>query len=714
MSVTERGYAGKILHLKLSTLDFEVIPTEKYVEWGGGNGLATALYWDFCEDKTIRDGRDEKNVVVFATSPLCGTAAPSAGGRCEIVGTACGLYPESFFSRSNIGGRLSAHMKFAGWDAIVISGKAPEPVWVEIQNSLVRYHSAKGLWGKDAHETQIRLFGVLDRKSEGWGWQPLPGKGADDSGYTTQRPAIAAISQAGERLQTMAGILHDAGNVSGQGGFGAVWGSKNLKAISVLGTGSVKAADPAALIRARFKVKERYAPDVHNPDLGAWSFLSYPKPIAFAGDYDQSRRSACVGCIMGCRQRFATGVGNELKCQASAWYLPYVKKYVKKHPGEIAVDDQKQIIEISNYAADLCNRYAINTYLFQSALPWLEGLWHSGLLGKGKQVPTELDFDKLGTKEFVKDFCEAFALRKDIGELFGDGFVQGAIGLGLEEDYKNGTLDFPYWGIQEHGYDPRAEVEWGYASILTDRDINSHEFNQLYWNISVDTLKGNTPRISAEKIAHLIAEKLKPYVEGPECMDFSEENIYSDAVMNLTRWYIHYNRFWKNSALFCDLRWANLFHSRGSDSNEGATGDEEVGEQVYWNAVTGENIGIVDGLKRGHRIIVLQNAIWALQGRHRDKVHFADFIYEKPYEKGEFPFYMWTVRDKEGTWRYADIMHRKLDREKFEDFKTRYYLAEGLDPKTGWPTEETLRKLKLDFAIEELKRHGKLPTRDAS
>ena len=143
MNVRSMGYAGEILHVDLSALKAEKIPTDSYVQWGGGNGLGTKLFWDFCKDKTIKDGRDEKNVVVVATSPLCGTATPSAGGRCEIVGVGFGHYPISWFTRSNIGGRFSSMMKYSGFDALVISGKAPRPVWIEVTNGHIMHPLVK-------------------------------------------------------------------------------------------------------------------------------------------------------------------------------------------------------------------------------------------------------------------------------------------------------------------------------------------------------------------------------------------------------------------------------------------------------------------------------------------------------------------------------------------------------------------------------------------
>ena len=95
------GYRGTILHVDLSAQAVKSLLTEKYRRWGGGHGMGSALFWDFCKDKTIKDGRDPKNVVCIAASPFSGTNVPSAGGRCEVVGIGVGLYPVSWFTRSN-------------------------------------------------------------------------------------------------------------------------------------------------------------------------------------------------------------------------------------------------------------------------------------------------------------------------------------------------------------------------------------------------------------------------------------------------------------------------------------------------------------------------------------------------------------------------------------------------------------------------------------
>jgi aldehyde:ferredoxin oxidoreductase len=120
------GYAGKILRLNLTERIVSEIPTSDYAEWGGGHGMGSAIFFDLVKDKTI-DGFDPANVVTIMTSPLCGTLVPAAGGRTEVQGIGVQSYPIGWFTRGNFGGRFSAMLKYAGWDGIVLEGKAEVP-----------------------------------------------------------------------------------------------------------------------------------------------------------------------------------------------------------------------------------------------------------------------------------------------------------------------------------------------------------------------------------------------------------------------------------------------------------------------------------------------------------------------------------------------------------------------------------------------------------
>ena len=133
----------------------------------------------------------------------------------------------------------------------------------------------------------------------------------------------------------------------------------------------------------------------------------------------------------------------------------------------------------------------------------------------------------------------------------------------------------------------------------------------------------------------------------------------------------------------------------------GLTGE---GEPKFFNAVTGKDLTFAEGMELGKKIWNLDNAIWSLQGRHRDIVHFAGYIYTVP--RNGYGYFM-TVKEN-GEWKYADVGKRCLDRDKFEQWKTEFYTLEGWDTKTGWPTRSTLEGLDLGYVADELESNDKI------
>ena len=116
---------------------------------------------------------------------------------------------------------------------------------------------------------------------------------------------------------------------------------------------------------------------------------------------------------------------------------------------------------------------------------------------------------------------------------------------------------------------------------------------------------------------------------------------------------------------------------------------------------------LVDGIDIGRKIWNLDQAIWTLQGRHRDMVHFSDYIYDMSLLKSTLYI---TVREND-EWTYTkrgDPLNRSIDREQFEEFKTRFYNLEGWDPNTGYPTGNTLESLGLGYVADELEENSKL------
>lgn len=687
------GYAGKILHVDLTAHEYSVIDTAKYEKWGGGHGIGSAIFWDLCKDKTI-DGRDPRNVITIMTSPLTGTLVPSASGRVEVQGIGLQSYPIAWFTRSNFGGRFGGQLKAAGWDGIVVVGKSPKPVWMDILNDKVVFHDAKDLWGTDTWTAQQKIWGKLGvKRGVGDAWRQISDSAKD--GRTTQKPAVLTIGPVGESGSSIGCLVHDAGNGSGQGGFGGVWGAKNLKAICVQGTGGIGVADSTGLLKARIAAKKDYTADDDKGPLNfASGFGQTVSPVLFwPVPEGGSRPQACQGCINGCRSRYASGMGNESSCLETSVYIGYD---VAKHGKPTAATYQ---------GVDLLQSYGANAFEVKQGLGYLRALLEMGVLGKGKAIDSSLDYSQLGETAFMDALLRAISDKTDIGADLQDGFVRAAKKWGrLDKDWATGALQFPYWGLPEHSYDSRAELEWGYGSLMGDRDINEHDFNRIFWENFLATAKGYKPALTAEQYVGLVVSKMKPLAPDTSMLDFSTGNMYSEAIAKLVSWQRHYSRFWKQGALYCDFKYPDFENLNRPDAS-GLTGS---GEPDFWNLVTGQDITFEEGMALGRKVWNLDTAIWTLQGRTREMVHFAPYVHDTVMTQGEFgPVYVLPAKVN-GTWEYANVTGRKIDRNGFEEWKTHFYSVEGWDVTTGWPTRTTLTELGLTNVADALESAGKL------
>jgi aldehyde:ferredoxin oxidoreductase len=690
------GYAGKILRINLTGRKLSTIPTQKYEQWVGGHGIGSAIFFDLVEDKTI-DGFDPRNVVTIMTSPLSGTLTPAASGRTEVQGIGVQSYPIGWFTRSNFGGRFSAMLKYAGWDGIVIEGKADQPVWIDIRDGevAVRDCTALSLWGTETGACQEAIWNFVAKGKHYGGWvEP----GGAERAQTTQRPAVLAIGPAGENLSRIACLIHDASHGSGQGGFGGVLGSKNLKAISVIGTGDIHVHDPSALLSARLQQQEKYAfkqgthvtLDFQSPPVPGvlWGLMSASRPK------EGQRPSACVGCHSGCRARYKSGLGNEAICATTAFYRA------------------AHSLVIQRKASDLLNRYGLNAFELMVGLPYLETLNSKGVLGPGNKIDCPLDFDEYGSLEFVEQFVRMIAYRNDgkgkphpFGHDLAEGFVRAAKKWGRLDgdsgDLKTGLLQFPFWGLPVHK-EPTAQLEWGYGTILGDRDINEHDYDNVKNFVFAYKSRGMEPPFTAEEFVRICAEKMVPF-RDPLMLDYSAENMYSEHMAKFVSWHRYFTRFWKQSVLFCDWRWPDLMNMNVHDK-VGSTGEAEP---KFLNAVTGKQFTFLDGIELGRKIWNLDHAIWTLQGRHRDMVKFADYMYKFSFSGEGYPKVYLPVL-KNGRWEFADTLGKVFDRDKMEEFKTRFYELQGWDVKTGYPTRTTLASMGLNHIADELERKGKL------
>ena len=142
-----------------------------------------------------------------------------------------------------------------------------------------------------------------------------------------------------------------------------------------------------------------------------------------------------------------------------------------------------------------------------------------------------------------------------------------------------------------------------------------------------------------------------------------------------------------------------MFFTNNTVDRSGATPEAEP---KFYNAVTGKAITFADGMEIGRKIWTLDKAIWVLQGRHRDQEVFPDYIYDKPSGAHIMPVH------QNGKWSYAANAGRKLDRDKFEEWKTKFYDFEGWNTANGWPKRNTLEAIGLKKVADTLQSKGKL------
>jgi aldehyde:ferredoxin oxidoreductase len=218
-----KGWVGKILRVDLTrgeskTEELDRNLAQKFI---GGRGLGSKILYDEIDPKI--DPFSPNNKLIMATGPLTGTSASAAGRymaitKSPLTGTiAC----------SNSGGHFGAELKFAGFDLLIIEGKAKEPVYLYVEDGKAEIRNGKHLWGKTTHEATDQILSETDMDAK-----------------------VACIGPAGEKLVRFSCIINDKHRAAGRSGVGAVMGSKNLKAVAVKGSGSVLIANKEAFRNA--------------------------------------------------------------------------------------------------------------------------------------------------------------------------------------------------------------------------------------------------------------------------------------------------------------------------------------------------------------------------------------------------------------------------------------------------------------------------------
>jgi aldehyde:ferredoxin oxidoreductase len=702
------GYMGKILRLNLTTGSIGTIDTLQYADkFVGGHGIGSALFWDLCTDKTI-DGLDTKNVCTLMTSPLAGTLAPGCS-RVEVQAIGTFGYPTKdgvrlhcnpFFNRSNFGGRFANQLKFAGWDGIVLEGRATSPVWVHIINDRVEIRDATttgdALWGMDTWQTQWEIWRISAGNKRFARYGDWLSAGASGALYLN-RPAVVCIGQAGEVLSRMAALVHEGGCSAGNGGMGAVWGSKNLKAISVIGTGSVSVADPKALMDARQWMIKEHGYDIDKPVQRTPTTAPYVRTGygSAEGEGGRNRFVGCDSCFTPCRRRYQSGQLVDSHCQDS-WYMQNAPAAQRIQAGTKEVTDWTQ-------------RYGFDVLGLSRTINYARALDSMGILGPGKSIESRgMPIEGYGTPGYPYNFMTWLLARKDpLANDMVDGAIRFAAKIGrLMEDLSNGTLQYPDLGhLNSPAHWTFPGGCFSYGGLVGERDINEHDF---IWTMRVANPFAAV--FSPEQHVNMLAKKTVPYTDDPFMFDWGhgDTGIYSKSRAKLISWHRHETRFWKQSVLYCDWLFAWFVNTNRPDFS----GPTPEAEPKFFSAVTGRALTYAQGVEIGKRIWNLDRAIWTLQGKHRDLEKYSGYMYTKAGIKTAqipevYPVYM----DKKWQyWTKDDFIEKKplFLPSGVEQWKDYFYDQEGWELGTGWPTRKTMEALDLKSVANELERQGKL------
>jgi len=417
------GWRNRILRIDLSSAEVDSFaPGESLLkEYIGGRGLGTRIVYDAGRVDALSPG----NLLVFAAGPLTGTTTP-ASGRVSLS-TKSPLTGTIF--DSNCGGSFGPELKKAGYDAIVITGKAPEPVFIELEDERLEIKSAGALWGKNAKET-TRLL--------------------EDKG------SVACIGRAGKKRVLLASIMSDRVHTFGRGGVGAVMGSKNLKAVVVKGSGSVEIADRDEFVKQKQSINRLLiaSPTINKglavfgtPFLMKISTWMKILPVANFGkaepDVDLNpffaksiverkspRRKACYSCPVACKREDETGEE-----------LPEYETI-----GMMSANIHNADYEAIVAANRLCNDYGLDTISVGAVLGCYAEVQNKGISGNELVTLTRL----IGEQEGV-------------GKKLGKGARRFAIDEGKPE------AAMQIKGLELPAYDPRGVKGLGFSYATSNR-----------------------------------------------------------------------------------------------------------------------------------------------------------------------------------------------------------------------------------------------------
>jgi aldehyde:ferredoxin oxidoreductase len=466
------SYGGNILRINLTDGTIQRHPTEEQLARAflGGRGLNVKRLWDELPAHT--DGLSPQNMLVFGVGPLVGTLFPG-GARFNVTA----MSPQTgILGDSNAGGFFGPELKFAGYDQVIIQGRADHPVYLWIKDDAVELRDARGLWGQDVWETTAAIKREL--------------------GDTDVQ--VAAIGQGAENGVRFAGVFVNLNRPAARTGMGAVMASKNLKAVAVRGTGLFPVAD-----MARFsEIIEQLDEVIYNhPEyeircrLGTTKLIKaldsigglptrhfqrgrFKEADVVSGEAIEElykiKSKACFACTIPCSRFLVVDDPRfpGLRLEGPE-YEPLAGFTARVGNGDLA---------LALKCIDLANRYGVDAIALSEVISWAMECYQRGFLSREEADGLDLTW---GNGETILTLIHKVAHREGFGDFLADGVRKAAerLGRGSEEIAMHGK------GLEVFQADVRSIKAYGLGNAVASRGAD-HLRSEPWFEFSNDPEEG--------------------------------------------------------------------------------------------------------------------------------------------------------------------------------------------------------------------------------
>ena len=411
----------KIAYINLSTrkITEKLIPKSIRTQYLGGRGINMFLLYNYLPPGI--NPLSPENPLLIGTGLLTGIPALGSG-RCDIAAKS----PiTGAIGDSNIGGFFAPQLRMAGFDHLLITGKAEKPVYLLIRDGVIEILDASHLWGKDTFETQSQI---------------RADHGDDDI-------ESLVIGKAGENLVRFANIRTGMKSAAGRTGMGCIMGSKNLKAIAARGTMDIEFTDPEKLLEYCKEMVDMVMKNRYSRAAQKWGTLIIYSATNTTGlirtrnfqlnqledgediepeemDKYTLGMASCYGCPIGCRHRYKLTHGS---------YAPLYgegPEYTSLGAFGTMVDCRKmETILVANH---LVNKYGLDTVETGGLIAWAMELYEKGIITEKITDGLKLEW---GNEEVLFELIRKITFREGFGDILADGFKTAISKIGKESAY---------------------------------------------------------------------------------------------------------------------------------------------------------------------------------------------------------------------------------------------------------------------------------------